>query len=207
MKMKMKMKMRWISCAQLLVDAEVAYRDLAAAWITRIVLWRSELQWCAVDSEQPRVMLGLHDDLMLTGLPRVFGHNCIFVPDLEAPRQLVHGDRGSDQSCWHRVAAAGDAHQCIIGDDALPDVRPLIGRPHAERCESLPSEAREGRLMRRTVLSEIGDGRRPLQEPCIEMRPGKEALPGKRISLHILHARLDLTLGLWPVRSACPWAE
>ncbi len=144
---------------------------------------------------------------MLSSLPRVLGHNRIFVPDLEARRQLVHSDRGPDEACWHRVPAARDAHQGIIGDDALPDVRPLIGRTNPKRCESLPSEARERCLMRRAVLAQIGDGRRPLQEPRIQMRPREEAFPGERIPLHVLHTRLDLTLGLRPVRRARPRTE
>src|SRR5665213_881408 len=98
MKMKMKMKMRWISCGEFFVYAEVAYRDLAAAWIARIVLRWCELQWCAVDSQQPCVMLGLHDDLMLPSLSRMLGHHSVAMPDLESRRQLVHGDRGSDQA-------------------------------------------------------------------------------------------------------------
>ena len=54
-----------------------------------------------------------------------------------------------------------------------------------------------------THATRIGDDRRPLHEPRIQMRPRVKALAGERIAHHVLHARFDFTYGLRPIQLAC----
>ena len=54
-----------------------------------------------------------------------------------------------------------------------------------------------------THATRIGDDRRPLHEPRIQIRPRVKALAGERIAHHVLHAGFDFTYGLRPIRLAC----
>ena len=124
--------------------------------------------------------------------------------------QVADYDRGTRVAHRHRIATAADGHEGIGGHHAVPRALVPVGRPRPQGRELLLFGARKagGRgLMRRAMHPGVGHGRRPLEEPVVQVRPRGEAFPHERVVLDVLHAGFGLPLRLGPVGPVGPRPE
>ncbi|ABR91471.1 Hypothetical protein mma_2800 [Janthinobacterium sp. Marseille] len=162
-----------------------------------------------ITSLAPWAVLGLHAQLRLAGQHLVARHlqPCVADDPMGAFAHHLHGL--ADQLEWHRVAVALDADQPVLGHHTLAHhgvaEAGLAGR--GRQMSRLLLESVDGPLVRGAMDAHVGHLGLPGAQLLIEVVQVAEGTPRHEVALDILHARLDLALGLGAIGLAQPDPE
>jgi hypothetical protein len=156
-------------------------------------------------ARQPGIVRRVDGHLSLAGGHRVFGDQVLVMEDTDRARiqRLAHHHALARIVVRHRIAVAAITYQAVLGCLAVADVTSVVVQMPIEQRQILPRQPFQRDLPRRGVDARVGFST-PSQRLVVQLRQRVELKPRPEARLDIPDRRLDLALGLGPIRMTDP---